>query len=152
MVSDVYLIGFLISLTWLTALSYFLFRVTGHYRKLTKTTGEGDLKKILENLIDRVGLTQKRIEDLSARCDNLDKEAKLSIKGTGLLRFNPFKEVGGNQSFVMTLLNEKRNGLVLTSLYTRSGTRWYVKEVKEGKSLDHDLSAEETEAIKKTNL
>ena len=70
-----------------------------------------------------------------------------SIQKVGVVRFNPFKETGGNQSFSIALLDSKDNGLVISSLFTRQGTRIYAKPVKNGKST-YQLSKEELEAIK----
>jgi hypothetical protein len=67
-------------------------------------------------------------------------------------RFNPFKEVGGDQSFSVALLNGKNNGLVISSLYTREGTRIYAKAITNGLSEKHPLTEEEEEIIKLANL
>jgi len=54
--------------------------------------------------------------------------------------------MGGNQSFVIALLDDKNNGFVISSLFIKEGNRVYAKAVKDGKS-DHLLSDEEKEAI-----
>jgi len=64
------------------------------------------------------------------------------------LRFNPFKETGGDQSFILALLDEDNNGVVLSGLYSRSGMRWYAKRIKKGLGTEHSLSEEEKEAIR----
>ena len=48
----------------------------------------------------------------------------------------------------MALLDGKSTGVVLSGLYSRGGTRWYAKKVKEGKGIEHELSDEEKRAIK----
>jgi hypothetical protein len=74
--------------------------------------------------------------------------ATSSIQKVGVVRFNPFSDVGGNQSFVIALLDSKNSGLVISSLHGREGTRVYAKPVSAGKS-EHHLSTEEIQAIKK---
>ena len=54
--------------------------------------------------------------------------------------------MGGNQSFVIALLDDKNNGFVISSLFIKEGNRVYAKAVKDGKS-DYLLSNEEKEAI-----
>ena len=78
----------------------------------------------------------------------LRKENNLSIKRVGVVRFNPFKEIGGNQSFSIALLDTNNDGLVITSFYGREGNRVYAKPVKKGKS-KYLLSKEEKKAIEK---
>jgi uncharacterized glyoxalase superfamily protein PhnB len=65
-----------------------------------------------------------------------------------MVRFNPFNDMGGDQSFAMALLNGKNNGLVISSLYTKEGTRVFSKAIKAGKTEKHPLTEEEEEAIK----
>ncbi len=63
-----------------------------------------------------------------------------------LLRFNPFSDTGGEQSFVLSLLDGGGNGILLTSLHGRGTTRFYAKRVIAGKT-DQELSAEEKKAL-----
>ena len=56
-----------------------------------------------------------------------DKNGNLLL-GIGLARFNPFGNVGGNQSFCLALLIRKNLGIILTSLHGRNGTRVYARE------------------------
>jgi hypothetical protein len=79
----------------------------------------------------------------------LQKICDISITKVGVVRFNPFKDVGGDQSFAIALLNSNDDGLVISSLYTREGTRVYTKPIEMGKSASYNLSEEEQEAIKK---
>lgn len=65
-----------------------------------------------------------------------------------LVKFNPFAEVGGEHSFVITLLDGTKSGVILTGLHGRGLTRFYVKQVENGKP-DQKLSDEETESLKK---
>ena len=40
----------------------------------------------------------------------------------------------------------------MTSLYARTGNRWYVKEVRSGKGKELELSKEEQSAIKRAQI
>jgi hypothetical protein len=55
--------------------------------------------------------------------------------------------VGGDQSFAIALLDGDDNGLTLSSLYTREGTRIYSKSIVAGKSEKYPLTEEEKQAI-----
>jgi hypothetical protein len=89
---------------------------------------------------------KENFEKISQELENLKKESKFSIQKVGIVRFNPFSEVGGNQSFSLALLDANNNGIVITSLYSREGNRVYGKPIKNGQS-EYPLSNEEKEAI-----
>ena len=67
-----------------------------------------------------------------------------------ITRFNPFDDMGGNQSFILTLLNQANSGVVLTSLHNRDITRLYAKPIKNGEGDNVTLSKDEKLAIVKT--
>jgi hypothetical protein len=56
--------------------------------------------------------------------------------------------MGGNQSFVIALLDGENNGFVISSFFVKEGNRIYIKTIKDEKS-DYPLSNEEKEALKK---
>lgn len=89
---------------------------------------------------------EKNFEKLSQELESLKKESQFSVQKVGIVRFNPFSEVGGNQSFSIALLDKNDNGIVITSLYTREGNRVYGKPIKGGLS-EYSLSEEEKKAI-----
>ena len=91
---------------------------------------------------------KENFEKISRELETLKKENKFNVQKVGLIRFNPFKEIGGNQSFSLALLDGNENGVVITSLYTREGNRVYGKPIENGKSL-HLLSEEENQAIER---
>ncbi|MBI4134320.1 MAG: DUF4446 family protein [Candidatus Terrybacteria bacterium] len=106
----------------------------------------------LESIIAEVGKRLRATEDEFKRLRNdvarIDVMAGNSVQKVGVVRFNPFEDVGGDQSFAIALLDFEDNGAVLSSLYTREGTRVYAKQVVKGQSRHH-LSHEEEEAIRR---
>jgi len=103
-----------------------------------------DFKELLAQFKD----FGKNLEKLSEELENLKKESKFSVQKVGIVRFNPFSKIGGDQSFSVALLDGNNDGVVVTSLYSREGNRVYGKPVKVGKS-EYSLSEEEKEAIEK---
>jgi len=67
-----------------------------------------------------------------------------------LTRFNPFGEIGGDQSFILCLLDNINSGVIITSLHNRDYTRVYAKSILRGKVDNSALSAEEKAALLKT--
>jgi hypothetical protein len=104
--------------------------------------------KDLKEALSRFKGLEKNFEKLSQEMESLKKEQKFSIQKIGIVRYNPFSEVGGDQSFSIALLDGNNNGSVITSLYTREGNRVYGKPIKNSSSV-YPLSEEEKKAIEK---
>ena len=105
----------------------------------TAAVGDGQL--------DRVAAVARDLEGLTARTAALETAQRRAFQRVGLVRYNPFEETGGNQSFALALLDAAGDGWVLSSLHARSGTRVYAKGITAGRA-DAGLSDEETAAIK----
>ena len=102
----------------------------------------------IEQVVSLLKRKDEEIKKLSKRIELLEEESKLSIKEIGLVRYNSFSGVGGNQSFSLALLNNRNNGIAVTSIYSNEeGSRVYGKPIENGKS-SYTLSAEEMQAIK----
>jgi len=118
-----------------------------HYNKLSQGTG-GSLKSILEDLLKEITIAKKELGSLKEHTEKLQKDGSFHIQKVGLLRFNPFKDTGGDQSFILSLIDGNNNGVIISGLYSRSGTRWYAKKIVNGKSVEYELSDEEKQALK----
>jgi hypothetical protein len=86
--------------------------------------------------------------------NKLTQDIKSTFKDSGckinVTRFNPFENVGGNQSFILTILDQTDSGVILTSLHNRDLTRIYAKTIKNGQPENNTLSKEEKLAIVNT--
>lgn len=91
---------------------------------------------------------RRTLQDLDTRMGEARERLRLSVQNVGIVRFNPFRDAGGDQSFCIALLDEQKNGVVISSLYSRDGVRVYGKPVAGGAST-YQLSNEELEAIQK---
>ncbi len=69
-----------------------------------------------------------------------------TVQGVGVIRYNPFPDMGGNMSFSLALLDGRANGVVISVLNDRNGSRVYGKAVESGAST-HPLSDEEQKAL-----
>lgn len=133
---------------WLTVLSVLFYRLFGHYRKLTRGITKKDLKSVLDNLLINSEQGSKKVEALITEIKKLKKGSLDHIQKVGLVRFNPFAETGGDQSFSLAVLDDNESGFVISSLHSREATRLYAKSVKNGKPAGYELSNEEKQAIK----
>jgi hypothetical protein len=110
--------------------------------------GAADLESIILSHSQSITDLDKEIQELFEISNKIHKLASESIHKVDVLRFNPFKDIGGDQSFAIALLNGKNSGLVMSSLHTREGTRIYAKPVTKGTSEKYTLTEEEKLAIK----
>ena len=136
MIPNLTLIIGAIFFVWLVVLTVFVWRYLSHYNNLTKGVSEKSLKEILEQLLINVDKSKKELDSLKLYCSKLQKDGLLHIQKVGLIRYNPFKDTGGDQSFVLSLIDGNDTGVVISGLYSRSGTRWYAKRVVEVKVMD----------------
>ncbi|MFI5258369.1 MAG: DUF4446 family protein [Candidatus Limnocylindrales bacterium] len=114
--------------------------------QLTGGVEEGDLETVLGQHLETVHQVGRDLDELTARLAILESSARHHFSHQGLVRFNPFPDTGGNQSFALALLNESEDGFIVSSLHSRTGTRIYAKVVSAGKA-DTSLSTEEQDAI-----
>lgn len=136
-------------IVWLSGVTFFLYKSVSHYNRLVKGKDKKSLSELLEKILEESDIAKKEIEDLKKKIKQIEDHALSHIHKIGLIRFNPFKDIGGKQSFVLSLLDAENSGVVVTSLHGRQETRWYVKMVKRGQGVNYELSKEEIEAVKK---
>ncbi len=134
--------------SWLIYIQISLKKIIKRNKELFKGSSGENLEMMLNDHIKQVNFVSKNLKKLDKICEEIDKMACSSIQKIGIVRFNPFSDVGGNQSFAIALLDSRNSGLVISSLHGREETRVYTKPIIAGKS-EYHLSAEETEAIKK---
>jgi hypothetical protein len=132
---------------WLSGLTLVFWRLLSHYRNLIKKARGGDLISALENVIRLEEKNSAEAKRLKEALDRLAKKSVFPIQKIGLVRFNPFSETGGDQSFSLCLLDGTDTGFILTALHTRDRTRVYTKSVSKGKS-KYELSADEQKVLK----
>lgn len=89
---------------------------------------------------------EDEIKKLSVRLEKFEKAEPCFFQKLGLVRFNPFKEMGGDQSFSLALLDKENSGFIITSLNSRQGNRIFAKPLDKGSS-SYQLSEEEKQAI-----
>lgn len=138
----------LLSITWGVYLYIQVLRLKNKHQVFFEGKDGKDLEDLILRNNQEIEKLDKDIEDLYQVSDKINKIALKGIQKVGLVRFNPFKDTGGNQSFVLALLDASNNGVIISSLYTRQETRIYSKPISSGVS-PYQLSEEEKEAIKK---
>jgi hypothetical protein len=134
------------ALAFLLAL-WLLLRVRRLGRAGAATAGDDALE---HSDAERLAGLEAQLAMLAERLAASEAQGREAIQRIGVVRFNPFEDTGGNQSFALAVLDAAANGFVLSSLHSRQATRVYLKTVSGGHS-DAALSNEEQLAIKRAS-
>jgi hypothetical protein len=122
-------------------------RAVRTYRQLVRDGEGGTLHDRLVGSAEQAVKATERMRALEGMHAAIEGRSRRSLQHIGLVRFNPFEDTGSDQSFAIALLDDQRDGIVLSSLHGRANTRLFAKPVSDGAS-SHNLSDEETQAIR----
>lgn len=145
---------FIIGLSALFLLELWL--IVGHSARLASVrrmvrgllTGPGgeDLEAMLREHRAQSSQALERCDELASELTRLALQLRGCLQHTGLVRFDAYGDVSGQQSFSMALLDGNLDGVIVTSLFGRNDGRCYGKPVNGGKA-ELALSAEEAQAL-----
>lgn len=107
-----------------------------------KSGSEKALSELLKGVDENRRFLQEQADELKRIYGMLDKD----LSNLGLVKYNAFEDIGGNQSYSLCMLTREKNGVILTNLVGRNSTRGYALEV-EGGVPSRKLSDEEQEAL-----
>ena len=111
-----------------------------------------DLEKVIRGQKNQIKKNKKDIKELFDAYEKIYKVAFSGIHKVGVIRYNPLGDMGGNQSFVVALLDGNNSGLIISSLHTREGTRLFSKPIVKGECREYPLTDEERSAIKNASV
>ena len=115
----------------------------------SKKLAEASAEEIADAVTEQsafISRLQDRLDGAMVRQMDLGQALAGCIQKANVVRFNAFEDVGGEQSFALSLLDDKNNGVVISSLYGRQDCRLYVKTITNG-TAERALSKEEQQAI-----
>lgn len=131
---------------WLAFLEYRQRQWANSLRLLLTGRGGADLETTLRDFIARMTQIEQATQAMELRVTDLEVKLPYVVQHVGVVRFNPFSDKGGDQSFVLALLDDRADGAVISALHGRTDVRVYAKPVMSGQST-YPLTAEEKEAI-----
>lgn len=123
-------------------------RAVRAYRDLVRDADGGrSLHDLLSGYAAAMERATERMDQIESAHGVIEGRTRRSLQHIGLVRFNPFEDTGSDQSFAIAMLDDQRDGVVLSSLHGRANTRVFAKPVTGGAS-QHHLSEEESQAIR----
>jgi type II secretory pathway pseudopilin PulG len=133
-------------LVWIATIEYRLLRLTRTLRVLFAGRTGADLEQVLREYMERMDRTDEMIKQFNERATAIEERTPFTVSHVGVVRFNPFADKGGDQSFAVALLDGHSDGVVFSGLHSRADVRVYAKPIVGGGST-YPLTEEEAEAI-----
>jgi uncharacterized protein DUF4446 len=128
-----------------------LFSAMGSGRRPRESGGPIQMDDVLRGVLEGQARHIQKLEQAVRALNATDRKQQVELEGAvrhvGLVRYDAFEDVGGRLSFSCAMLDDRANGVVVTSINGRQDTRVYAKPVNDGKS-PYNLSVEEEEAIR----
>ena len=115
------------------------------YEELTMGA-DGSLDEVLNQHMDNVRAALAQATMASETAQRVELLGRSHVQHLAVLRYNPFSNTGGDQSFVLALADHNGDGALINSLHTRDGTRIYAKPLT-GWASTYTLTDEEAEAL-----
>lgn len=123
-------------------------KVKKRLNKFLQPSQSHNVEALLLEYLDTVKKIDAKHDKIMSYIENINSRVLNCVQKVGIVRYNPFDEVGGDLCFALALLDEKNNGVVLNSIYSREGCYTYAKPIIDGKSEKYKLASEEEEALK----
>ena len=131
---------------WLLILTWLVFRQKSFFNNLFPQEKGRDIRNKFKEVIEAISGFEKDNQILERKLTGFKKDSLDNFSRMAVLKYNPYNDTGGDQSFSLVILNGKMDGVLITSLHSRSGTRTYLKNIKSGKS-ELELSKEEKKVL-----
>jgi hypothetical protein len=140
-----FVLAILLAIGLLAALSQ-LSKLTRLYNRLTRGTSGGNIEENLLVYMDTVTKVDSQTQALGSRLEKIGAVQQKCLQRVGMVRFDAFEDVGGEQSFAVVILDAERSGVAVSSVYSRTDVRIYAKAINDGKP-SHPLTKEEQRAM-----
>ncbi len=115
-------------------------------KKVDAVPEDGNVIAVLQAVDQRTIANEATIREFTARVEDLEGRLPYAISYVGVVAYDAFSNIVGNQSRSIALLNQRGDGLVISLLTSRVDTVFFAKEVRSGSGVE-ELSPEEQAAV-----
>lgn len=123
-------------------------RLEERQRRLMAGIQAETLDAVLDAHLQRVEQALETVQALQGQVEDWQQRLQGAVQHVGIVRFNPFGNTGGDQSFALALADGRGDGVVICNLHGRGESRLYAKPLNEWRSA-YALSDEEQLAVRK---
>lgn len=124
-------------------------RTIKKYKYFMQGLADKDVEKLMSLYLENLEKLENEVHnDVNKRIEYLENKLPGCLQHVGMVNYNAFDNVGNNMSFSVALMDERKDGFVVTGIYSRESSYVYAKEIKKGEP-QRKLSSEEMEAINK---
>ncbi|MCL2674284.1 MAG: DUF4446 family protein [Defluviitaleaceae bacterium] len=117
------------------------------YRFFGGRTKRRSMEAMLDEYLDKVERVEGKYDGILSLIDDINLRMVTCLRNVGVVRYNPFDDMGGDMSFAVALLDENDDGVVISTIHAREASYTYAKQILGGKA-SHMLTEEEQEAIR----
>ena len=98
---------------YLIVLTIYFIKLRRHYNRLISFSGKESLGKILDTVLDKLSDNRNDIQALKKNIDELTETGRNHVQKVGIVRYNPFKDKGFDQSFILAILDNKDKIIII---------------------------------------
>ena len=125
---------------------YLVVQVAKLRRKIYAVPEDGNVFATLAELDLDLAQVEDTVAQIAPRLEILESLLPEAIRHTGVVAYDAFDNIAGNQSRSIALLNDRGNGLVISLLVGRTETLFFTKQVRNSQGVE-PLSPEEADAV-----
>jgi len=118
------------------------------YDLMMRDADKGSLEDMIRSYQRKVDTTYVDTKLAVEEIKLLSNQINHCIQKVGVIRYKAFEDIGSDLSYSVAMLDNKNDGVVITSIFGRNMSTSYAKPISKGVS-KYALSEEETYAINK---
>lgn len=121
-------------------------RLNRRFARYKAVHSTADLDQVYHDTKEETVRLQTEINQLHEQINELRKRLETKVSTARMIRYNAFSDTGSDLSYSLALLDDHKDGVVLSSIYGRDESRTYGKPILEGQS-KYPLTQEEKDLI-----
>lgn len=123
-------------------------QLMNRYENFMKGKNAENLADAIEENFEQMDALKDSYKENEMKMDEAIKNITSTFHKLGIVKYDAFKEMGGNLSFAVCLLNDENTGFILNTMHGRDSSYTYIKEIIKGEAYS-TLGEEEKEALEK---
>lgn len=123
-------------------------KLMNRYEKFMKGKNAENLSAAIEENFQQMDKLQQAYTSNEEKMDKTLHNLTSTFHKLGIVKYDAFKEMGGNLSFALCMLDDTNTGFILNTMHGRDSSYTYIKEITKGESYA-TLGEEEKEALEK---